>query len=408
MRKIFAAMILTILMAGASLADVLYLKDGSVLKGNFVGYENGKFIFETGGNRLEFRPDQVLRLVVERDDRRPSSDPRPPLERTDRRPPRDTGDPPYSSGKRPDLIRTFDVKLEDQYFRTPIDLRRGQQVRIEATGTIYLGGRTATGPEGLQGRTDPDAPMPQENDGALVAAIGQDQDSPPIFIGSSREFTSDRDGVLYFTVNHGETRDARGSFRVNVIIDRGGSRPGQPRGGIGAGERSADERSAGERSAGERSAGERSAGERSAGERSAGERSAGERSGGSRTGQAREKTITVYANQPWIDTGIDVEPNMTFSITAEGMIELDTRNRSEPNGNSSAINSTSSYPMSDVAPGALIGKIRYRDGRDSNFVFIGSRGEPTTEPNEYGRLFLGINDDYFRDNTGSYRVTIRW
>jgi hypothetical protein len=56
----------------------------------------------------------------------------------------------------------------------------------------------------------------------------------------------------------------------------------------------------------------------------------------------------------------------------------------------------------------LIGKIRYRDGRDSNFVFVGSRGEPTSEPNEYGRLFLGINDDYFRDNTGSYKVTIRW
>ncbi len=74
MRKIFAAVILTVLMSGVSLADVLYLKNGSVLKGSFVGYENGKFIFETGGNRLEFRPDQVLRLVVERDDRRPPSD----------------------------------------------------------------------------------------------------------------------------------------------------------------------------------------------------------------------------------------------------------------------------------------------------------------------------------------------
>ena len=211
--------------------------------------------------------------------------------------------------------------------------------------------------------------MPQENDGALLAAVGQDPNSPPIFIGSSREFTADRDGVLYFTINHWETRDARGSFRVNVIMDRGGSgsRPGQARGAAPGGP-----------------------------------------GDGSRTDQIREKTITVYANQPWLDTGIDVEPNMTFRITAEGTIELDSRNRSEPDGNSSASNSTSTYPMNDVAPGALIGKIRYRDGRDSNFVFIGSRGEPTTEPNEYGRLFLGINDDYFRDNTGSYRVTIKW
>jgi hypothetical protein len=367
MRRTFAAAILTVLMAGASLADVLYLKDGSVLKGNFVGYENGKFIFETAGNRLEFRPDQVLRLVVESDDRRPSGDRRPPI---DRRPPRDANEPPTSPAERREPIRTFDVKLEDQWFRSDVEVKRGQQVRVEATGTIYLGGRTATAPEGLPGRNDQDAPLPQENDGALLAAIGQDPNSPPILIGSSREFTADRDGILYFTINHWDTRDARGSFRVNVIINRGGggSRPGQARG----------------------------------------ETDAGERSGGSRTGQAREKTITVYANQPWIDTGIDVEPNMTFMITAEGMIELDSRNRSEPNGNSSAINSTSNYPMSDVAPGALIGKIRYRDGRDSNFVFIGSRGQPTTEPNEYGRLFLGVNDDYFRDNTGSYRVTIKW
>ncbi|HEY6403874.1 MAG TPA: hypothetical protein VI479_20800 [Blastocatellia bacterium] len=394
MRKIFAAVILTVVMAGASLADVLYLKDGSVLKGNFVGFENGKFIFETSGNRLEFRPDQVSRLVVERDDRRPSverddrrpsverDDRRPSLERRspgDRRPPRDAGEPSSSPGDRREPIRTFDVKLEEQWFRSQIEVERGQRVRVEATGTIYLEGRTATGPGGLQGRLDPDAPMPQQNDGALLAAIGQDTNSPPIFIGSSREFTADHDGILYFTVNHWETRDARGSFRVNVIINRGAD----GRGGTGAsGGAPRPPRQP--------------------------KQDDGSRPGGAAPGERREKIITVNAYQPWIDTGIDVEPNMTFMITAEGTIEIDGRNRSEPNGNPGASNSTSIYPMTDVAPGALIGKIRYRDGRDSNFVFIGSRGEPASEPNEYGRLFLGINDDYFRDNTGSYRVTIRW
>ncbi|MBO0725565.1 MAG: hypothetical protein J2P52_08195 [Blastocatellia bacterium] len=361
MRKVFVAVILIVLMASATLADVLYLKDGSLLRGDFVGYENGKFIFETGGNRMEFRPDQVLRLVIERGDRRTLSD---------RRPPRDTSNPPNSPGERPELIRTIDVKLEDQWFRSQIEVARGQHVRVEASGTIYLEGRTATGPEGLRERRDPDSPMPEQNDGALIAAIGQDPNSPPIFIGGSSEFTADRDGVLYFTINHWETRDARGSFRVNVILDRSGG------------------------------------GARVAGSRP--DQGRGAADGGSRPGQAREKTITIYANQPWVDTGIDVEPNMTFSITAEGTIELDSRNRSDPDGNPSANNRTASYPMNDVAAGALIGKIRYRDGRDSNFVFIGSHGEPTTEPNEYGRLFLGINDDYFRDNNGSYKVTIRW
>ena len=114
MRKVFAALILTVLMASAALADVLYLKDGSVLKGSFIGYENGKFIFETGGNRLEFRPDQVSRLVVERDDYRPTTDRRPT---TGRRPPNDPSEPPYSPSDRREPIRTFDVKLEDQSFR---------------------------------------------------------------------------------------------------------------------------------------------------------------------------------------------------------------------------------------------------------------------------------------------------
>jgi len=345
MRKFFAVLFLTVLTAGAAFADVLYLKNGSILRGRFVGYENGKFIFETGGNRLEFRPDQISRLVVDRDDRFP---------------PRDPSDRPPSPGGRWESAAPFDVRLEEQWLRSQIRVERGQRVRVEASGTIYLEGRTATGPEGLQGRRDPDSPMPQQNDGGLIAAIGQDQNIPSIFIGRSREFTADHDGVLYFTVNHWETRDARGSFRVNVAVDRGG-------GGAG-----------------------------------------GETGGGSRPGQGREKTVTVYANQPWTDTGVNVEPNMTIEINAEGTIEIGNRARSTPEGNRNAVVSSSRYPLNDVGVGALIGKIRYPDGRDSNFVFIGSRGTPTTEPNERGRLFLGINDDYFQDNSGSYRVTIRW
>jgi hypothetical protein len=352
MRKIFAVLILTVLFAGAALADVLYLRNGSVLRGTFIGYENGKFIFETSGQRLEFAPNQVSRLVIERSDT-VGNVPR----RDDRYPSRDPNDRPPASGGRWESAAPFDVRLEDQWHRSQIQVTRGQRVRVEANGTIYLEGRTQTGPEGLQGRRDQDAPMPEQNDGALVAAIGQDANSPSIFIGRSREFTADRNGVLYFTVNHWETRDARGAFRVNVAIDRGGG---------------------------------------------------GETGSGSRPRQGREKTVTVYANQPWTDTGIDVEPNMTFEITAEGTIDIGNRASSDPDGNRNANLRTSSYPMNDAGVGALIGKIRYRDGRDSNYVFIGARSAPTSEPNEYGRLFLGVNDDFFRDNKGSYRVTIRW
>jgi hypothetical protein len=359
MRKVIAVLILTVLMTGAALADTLYLMDGSRLKGTFVGYENGKFIFETGGNRLEYRPDQVRRLVVDRNDTVGSAP-----GRDDRYPSRDPNNTPSSPGGRWDSAAAFDVRLEDQWYRSSIQVTRGQRVRVDASGTIYLGGRTASGPEGLQGKRDPDGPMPEQNDGALVAAIGQDTNLPSILIGRSREFTADRSGTLYFTINHWDTRDARGSYRVSVSVDRS-TYGGEVGGGTPGGSRP-------------------------------------------NQNQKREKTVTVYANQAWTDTGIDVEPNTTYEITADGTIDIGDRARSNPDGNREATVRNSSYPMNDVPAGALIGKIRYRDGRDSNYVFIGSRGAPASEPNEYGRLFLGINDSYVRDNTGSYRVTIRW
>ena len=57
---------------------------------------------------------------------------------------------------------------------------------------------------------------------------------------------------------------------------------------------------------------------------------------------------------------------------------------------------------------AVIAKIRYPDGRDSDPLFIGSRNRVNMERNEYDRLLIGVNDDNYRDNAGSYRVTIRW
>lgn len=366
MRKFLIVIALTMLFVTAALADTLYLKNGSVLKGTFVGFENNQFIFElTNGNRLRFRPTEVERLVMERDavastgasvpgrPSPPTRDPNPS--------PGNTGGGATTGGARWETLPAFDVRLEDQWIRSTIQVTNGQRVRVDATGTVSLEGRLQTGPEGINGRRDRDAPLPNENDGALIAAIGQD--SPPILIGRSREFVADHDGVLYFTVNHWETGNARGQFRVTVAVDRNSG------GTIGGG---------------------------------------GNNNTGSSPSQGRQKTVTVSGTQQWTDTGIDVEPNMTFEITAEGEIEISSRTFARPDGNRNANVRSSTYPVPDQGVGALIGKIRYRDGRDSNSLFIGSRGTPATEPGEYGRLFLGINDDYFRDNRGQFSVTIRW
>ncbi|HMV48422.1 MAG TPA: hypothetical protein PLD20_19645 [Blastocatellia bacterium] len=365
MQKFLIVIALMMLFVTAALADTLYLKNGSVLKGTFVGFENNQFIFElTNGNRLKFRPTEVDRLVMERDAVAGTGAPipgRPSLPSRDTNP--STGNTGGNTGgARWETLPAFDVRLEDQWIRSTIQVTNGQRIRVDATGTVSLEGRTQTGPEGISGRRDRDAPLPNENDGALIAAIGQD--SPPILIGRSREFVADHDGVLYFTVNHWETANARGQFRLTVAVDRNSG------GAIGGG--------------------------------------SGSGNTGSRPNQGRQKTVTVSATQQWTDTGIDVEPNMTFEITAEGEIEISSRTFSRPDGNRDANVRASTYPLQNEGVGALIGKIRYRDGRDSNSIFIGSRSTPGTEPGEYGRLFLGINDDYFRDNRGQYTVTIRW
>lgn len=344
MRKILLTIVLLGLTTGAVLADTIYLRDGSVINGTFLGYENGQFLFEIeGGRRIRFRPDQVTRLVIDRG----AGPSRPEY------PSRD----PNENAPRWETVPTISVPLQDQWIRTQVQLQRGQRVRVRASGTVTLEGRIQTGPDGLENRRDEDAPLPEANDGALIAAIGQDVNSPPIFVGSSNEFIAEDEGVLYFTVNHWETRNARGAFRVEVSVDRNiypvqDSGPGPT--------------------------------------------------------QGREQTITVRADQPWTDTGIDVEPGMTFQIVAEGEIFVTSRFRSGPDGNPEAMGRNSAYPVQDHGPGALIGKLRYRNGRDSNVLFIGTQNNLQAEPNEYGRLLIGINDDNFRDNRGSYRVTIRW
>ena len=119
-----------------------------------------------------------------------------------------------------------------------------------------------------------------------------------------------------------------------------------------------------------------------------------------------EKTIAVYANQPWTDTGIDVVPNMSIEVAAEGQIAYSSSGNAGPNGGFNI--GVSNYPVRNAGVGAVIAKVRYRDGHESSPFLIGASNQVRIGQDEYGRLFIGINDDNFGDNKGSYRVTISW
>jgi hypothetical protein len=348
MRKTTIAMVLFLLFSGAALADTIYLKNGKTVEGNFLGFENGDFLLEVaGGNQERFDANRVARVVIDRD-------------RGSRFPRRDSDNPPFTGGSeagRSEDTSPFDVRLDDQWTRSQIQVNRGDRVRAEASGTIVLDGRLSAGPEGLSNRKDPAAPLPNENDGALVAFIGQDFDSPAILVGRSRTFVADRDGILFFAVNHENIRNSRGAYRVSVSIDRraGGSSaiPGNKK-------------------------------------------------------LRREKIIRVEANQPWTDTGIDLNPDETFEIVAEGEIKISPNAVAGPEGNRNSNARTSSYPMQNEGVGAVIGKLRRSNGRESELRYIGASSRANATGREFGRLFIGINDDVFRDNSGYFRITIRW
>src|SRR6185436_20798371 len=110
--------------------------------------------------------------------------------------------------------RTVEVSLGQNWIDSGVDLRRGQRVRVDATGTIYAGRNRIT-PAGLS-TTDPNSPLPRAAEGELIGVIGNDYDSPIIEIGASREFVADRNGRLYLTINRGNYTDARGAFSARI------------------------------------------------------------------------------------------------------------------------------------------------------------------------------------------------
>lgn len=120
-----------------------------------------------------------------------------------------------------------------------------------------------------------------------------------------------------------------------------------------------------------------------------------------------ERVFTVSANQPWLDTGIEVQPNTNYEFIAEGVSNVDRVNKVSAAGIAVSA-SRPRLPLPGSPLGALLAKVRYPNGKYSAIVLVGAKGNAKTDPGETGRLMLGINDDNFADNTGSFKVTVRW
>ena len=129
-------------------------------------------------------------------------------------PARGAGDSPFF----PVRVRVRADNAANGWTDSGLMVRRGQRLRISATGRISLGeGRFST-PTGLPRVVDTEKLMRNEPTGTLIAVIGDDNDEF-IAVGANREFHAPRDGRLFLGVNEGKLEDNTGSYDALIEVE---------------------------------------------------------------------------------------------------------------------------------------------------------------------------------------------
>ena len=114
----------------------------------------------------------------------------------------------------------------------------------------------------------------------------------------------------------------------------------------------------------------------------------------------RERQTMAVANTPWTDTGLEVTSGQTVYFEASGEIVWGPNRRTGPSGEQNSPNNPA-RPISNRPGAALIGRI----GNSKDYFYIGA-DQGAFRMRSSGRLFLGVNDDNLRDNSGYFRVMV--
>jgi hypothetical protein len=120
-------------------------------------------------------------------------------------------------------VRVRADNTSNGWTNTGLVVRRGQRLRITASGRVSLGNNRFSTPDGLPNIPDRDKLMRNQPTGGLIAVIGDDNDDF-IFVGRSRDFVAQRDGVLFLGVNEGNLSDNSGLFEVVIEAEAANSR----------------------------------------------------------------------------------------------------------------------------------------------------------------------------------------
>jgi hypothetical protein len=223
-------------------ADTIRLKDGSVLRGQVVGFKDQQFTILIGSSARGRRSRVMVYMedvesiefdaagstasggqtnddvITNSNSSEPVTQPSRPISQ-----PPVTSQIPANTNRPANPQQFFQVNVRvrgdnagNGWTHSGLVVRRGQRLRISATGRITLGGGRFATPEGVPGLPDRDKLMRNQPTGGLIAVIGDDNDDF-IFIGANRDFVAQRDGALFLGVNEGNLGDNSGVY--DAIIE---------------------------------------------------------------------------------------------------------------------------------------------------------------------------------------------
>jgi len=113
----------------------------------------------------------------------------------------------------------------------------------------------------------------------------------------------------------------------------------------------------------------------------------------------REREVIVSADVAWNDAGLDVRSGQVVYFHAEGRVSWGPGRRDRAQGERNSPRNPN-RPIPNRPAAALIGRVG-----DADPFFIGAE-EGAIRMRSSGRLHLGINDDYFQDNSSNFVVTV--
>jgi hypothetical protein len=222
------------------------LKDGSVIHGQVIGFNDQQFTILIGGGAKGRRGQTTIYVEdiesIEFDNRGGSSsdssstgnNPPPVMSQSNRNTSQQDNDSPATtqptSGSAPTFF-TIKVSvradnMNNGWTNSGLVVRKGQRLRISASGRVSLGRSRFSTPGGVSTMNDANKLMPNEATGALIAVIGDNNDDF-ILVGPRREFIAQRDGVLFLGVNEADLTDNTGSYDIVIEAEAGssGNRP---------------------------------------------------------------------------------------------------------------------------------------------------------------------------------------